>query len=105
MAPPEHEDDLIKPAVEGTTAAVNSAIAAGAKKVVLTSSCVSIGMGHPTDRTVFTEADWSRPEEFKVPDFNAYAKSKTLAERKAWELVAAHNAIEGSTKLELVTIN
>lgn len=107
LAPPEHEDDLIKPAVEGTTAAIKAAIATNAKKIVLTSSCVSIGMGYPTDRTTFTEADWSKTENFKVPDFNAYAKSKTYAEKKAWELVEAHNAklTDGKTRLELVSIN
>jgi len=100
LAPPEHEDDLIKPALEGTTSVMNAAIAAGVKKVVLTSSIVSIGMGWPLDKTVFTEEDWSMPENFKVPDFNAYAKSKTLAEKKAWEMVE-----ENKGKIELVVIN
>lgn len=99
LAPPEHEDDLVKPAVEGTTSVMNAAIAAGAKKVVLTSSVVSIAMGHPADKKEFTEEDWTMPENFKAPDFAAYAKSKTLAEKKAWEMVKGHDG------LELVTIN
>jgi nucleoside-diphosphate-sugar epimerase len=105
LAPPENDDDLIKPAVDGTTSVMTAAIAAGAKKVVVTSSCVSIGMGYPADRTTFTEEDWSKPEEFKVPDFAAYATSKTLAEKKAWEIVEEHNKAEGATRIELVAIN
>lgn len=106
LAPPEHEDDLLKPAVEGTAAVMNAAIATGAKKVVLTSSCVSIGMGYPADRTVFTEDDWSKPENFKVPDFNAYGKSKTLAEKKAWDMVEEHNGKAGQeSKIQLVSMN
>eukprot|EP00535_Pseudo-nitzschia_heimii_P001982 CAMPEP_0197179934 /NCGR_PEP_ID=MMETSP1423-20130617/4730_1 /TAXON_ID=476441 /ORGANISM="Pseudo-nitzschia heimii, Strain UNC1101" /LENGTH=347 /DNA_ID=CAMNT_0042629939 /DNA_START=100 /DNA_END=1143 /DNA_ORIENTATION=+ len=106
LAPPEHEDDLIKPAVEGTTSVVKAAIASGVtKKVVLTSSCASIGMGYPADRTTFTEEDWTRPEDFKVPDFAAYSKSKTFAEKKAWELVEEHNSKgDASSRVELVTI-
>merc|ERR1719277_1153190 len=79
---------------------MNAAIAAGAKKVVVTSSVVSIGMGHPVDKIEFTEDDWSKPEEFKGPEYNAYGKSKTLAEKKAWEILEDHNK-----KSELVTIN
>jgi len=105
LAPPENEDDLIKPALEGTESVIKAAIAAGAKKVVLTSSCVSIGMGYPAERTTFTEADWSKPEDFKVPDFNAYAKSKTLAEKKAWEMIEEHNNKDGAARIELVAIN
>jgi len=105
LAPPEHEDDLIKPAVEGTTCAMNAAIAAGAKKVVVTSSVVSIGMGHPADKVEFTEDDWSKPEEFKGPEYNAYGKSKTLAEKRAWEILEDHNKNSNNRRMELVTIN
>lgn len=105
LAPPENEDDLIKPALEGTTSVMKAAIAAGAKKVVLTSSCVSIGMGYPIDKTEFTEEYWSNTDNFQVPDFSAYAKSKTFAEKKAWDMVEEHNGKEGSSKIELVAIN
>merc|ERR1712025_1023599 len=91
LAPPENDDDLIKPALEGTTSVMNAAIAAGAKKVVLTSSCVSIGLGYPKEKTEFTEEYWSKTENLTVPDFNAYTKSKTYAEKKAWEMVEEHN--------------
>jgi len=107
LAPPEHEDDLIKPAVEGTASVMEAAFATGVKKVVLTSSVASIAMGYNNgSKTTFTEEDWSKPEEFKVPDFNAYGKSKTLAEKKAWDMVAEHNEKAGPDgKVALVTIN
>merc|ERR1711933_512307 len=69
------------------------------------SSCVSIGMGYPEERPMFTEEDWSKPENFTVPDFAAYAKSKTLAEKKAWDMVDKHNQKADSKKIELVAIN
>jgi nucleoside-diphosphate-sugar epimerase len=105
LAPPETEDDLIKPAVEGTASVMKAAIATGAKKVVLTSSCVAIGLGHPVEKTEFTEEYWSKTENFKVPDFAAYAKSKTFAEKKAWDMVEEHNGKEGQSKIELVAIH
>jgi dihydroflavonol-4-reductase len=64
--------------------------------VVLTSSFGAIGYGHPTQTAPFTEGDWSNLNG----DVPAYQKSKTLAERAAWDFIAR----EGGT-LELSVIN
>lgn len=94
---PEHEDDLIIPAREGALRVLRAARDAGVKRVVLTSSFAAIGYGHkPTDQP-FTEETWT---DLSDPQITAYVKSKTLAERAAWDFIAS----EGSN-LELVVIN
>jgi nucleoside-diphosphate-sugar epimerase len=76
---PKSEDELIRPAVEGTLRVLRAAADAGVKRVVLTSSIAAIGSGH-RDEAVRTEADWSIVDRSLV-----YPKSKTLAERAAWD--------------------
>jgi dihydroflavonol-4-reductase len=70
---------------------------AGVKRVVLTSSFAAIGYGHKVRETPFTEADWTDPNG---DDVAPYTKSKTLAERAAWDFLAR----EGGA-LELSAIN
>jgi dihydroflavonol-4-reductase len=87
---PRDEQELIRPAVQGTLRVLRSAAAAGVERFVQTSSMVAIMYGHPRDRAApFTEGDWTRIEE---PGVSAYAKSKTLAERAAREFVAREGA-------------
>jgi len=94
---PKHEDDLIIPAREGALRVLRAAREAGVRRVVLTSSFAAIGYGHePTDRA-FTEADWT---DLNGSNVGAYAKSKTLAERAAWDFIAR----EGGA-LELSVVN
>jgi adenylate kinase len=105
---PDHEDELIKPAVEGTQR-VLQAIAEHAptvKRVVLTSSIASV-MHSPNDgKTPFGEQDWS-----DVDRCDPYSKSKTLAERAAWDFVEklAKERSEADAKqphvFELTTVN
>ncbi|PTM38629.1 aldehyde reductase [Bosea sp. 124] len=95
-AAPKHEDELIRPAREGTLRVLRAAHAAGVERVVLTSSFAAIGYGKPLSRP-YAESDWTDPS---APGLAAYPKSKTLAERAAWEFVDG----EG-TSLELVVIN
>jgi len=83
----KHEDDLIVPAREGALRAVRFAAAAGVKRVVLTSSVAAIAYGHPTSVERFTEDMWTN---LNGPAINAYAKSKTIAERAARDWVAAN---------------
>ncbi|MEV4510787.1 aldehyde reductase [Dactylosporangium sp. NPDC049525] len=91
-----HDDDLVVPAREGTLRVLRAARDAGVRRVVLTSAFHAVGFGHPhTDRT-FTEDDWS---VLDGPGVDAYGRSKTLAERAAWDFMAA----EGGA-LELTTI-
>ncbi|WP_431050304.1 SDR family oxidoreductase [Roseateles sp. L2-2] len=93
---PKHEDELIVPAREGTLRVLRAARAAGVRRVVLTSSFAAIGYGHTKLAHPLDESSWSRLESGST----AYVKSKTLAERAAWDFVAA----EGRG-LELVVIN
>jgi dihydroflavonol-4-reductase len=87
---PRDEQQLIRPAVQGTLRVLRAAAAAGVERVVQTSSMVAVMYGHPRERTApFTEADWTRIE---TPGVTAYAKSKTLAERAAREFVAKEGA-------------
>ena len=94
---PEKEDDLIVPAREGTLRVLRAARDAGVRRVVLTSSFAAIGYGHPPQTAPFTESDWTDPS---APDVLPYVKSKTLAERAAWDFIAK----EGG-KLELAVVN
>lgn len=96
-AVPKDENELIVPAREGALRLLRAARDAGVKRVVLTSSFAAIGYGHPQRVTPFTEADWTIADG---DDTTAYAKSKTLAERAAWDFIAA----EGDG-MELATIN
>jgi nucleoside-diphosphate-sugar epimerase len=94
---PKHEDDIIVPAREGALRLLRAAKAAGVKRVVLTSSFAAIGYGHPPVTRAFTEEDWSVVDG---GDMRAYAKSKTLAERAAWDFIKA----EGGP-MELAVVN
>jgi len=105
-------DDIIIPAVRGTTSVLNSALKHGntVKRVVLTSSVVSIfELDNPTVSRVFTESNWNNAavEEVKTKGaaagaFQIYMASKTLAERAAWDFVAAHSH---EISWDLVAIN
>jgi nucleoside-diphosphate-sugar epimerase len=97
LGPPKHEDDLIVPAREGALRVLSAARDAQVRRVVMTSSFAAVGYGVPTGDRPFTEEDWSNPDGDGV---SAYAKSKTLAERAAWDFIAA----EGSG-LELSVVN
>jgi len=94
---PEHEDELIVPAREGALRVLRASREAGVRRVVLTSSFAAIGYGHEPRATPFDETDWTDPD---TPGTSAYVKSKTLAERAAWNFMAT----EGGN-LELAVIN
>ena len=97
LGPPKHEDDLIVPAREGALRVLAAARDAGVKRVVMTSSFAAIGYGHPPRDTPFTEEDWTNPDGDGV---SAYVKSKTLAERAAWDFIDARGR-----RLELAVVN
>ena len=81
-ADPEHEEDVIVPARDGTLRVLRAAHNAGVKRVVLTSSFAAIGYGHGSVDREFTEEDWTNLDGDGV---TAYVKSKVLAERAAWD--------------------
>ena len=82
---PADKMELIGPAVQGTTRALHAANAAGAERIVLTSSMAAIAYGHDKARSApFTDRDWTDLDGRSV---NFYQESKTLAERRAWEIM------------------
>jgi dihydroflavonol-4-reductase len=81
---PKNEDEVIGPAREGAVRALRAAHDAGVQRVVLTSSFAAVGYGHPPQSEPFDETSWTDP---KAPGLSAYVKSKTLAERAAWDFV------------------
>jgi len=94
---PKHEDELIVPAREGAIRVLRASRDAGVKRVVLTSSFAAIGYGQKPQEAPFNETSWTDPNG---DDVLPYVKSKTLAERAAWDFVAK----EGGG-LELSVIN
>ena len=94
---PKHEDELIVPAREGALRVLRASRDAGVKRVVLTSSFAAIGYGHDDRTQPFDETSWTH---VKSKGVSAYAKSKTLAERAAWEFIER----EGGA-LELAVVN
>lgn len=81
----EDEQAVIVPAREGALRVLRAARGAGVRRVVLTSAFHAIAWGHPQDGRVFTEADWT---VLDGQGTDAYGRSKTLAERAAWDFVA-----------------
>ena len=91
-AEPKHEDELIIPARDGALRALRAAKAAGVKRVVLTSSMAAIAYGERRPNSyVYSEQDWT---DSHVPGVDAYTKSKTIAERAAWDYVEQNNGPE-----------
>jgi nucleoside-diphosphate-sugar epimerase len=94
---PNHADDLIVPAREGALRVLRAARDAGVKRVVLTSSFAAIGYGSKPTDVPYSEENWT---DLSGGNVSAYVKSKTLAERAAWDFIAR----EGGA-LELSVIN
>jgi len=94
---PRDENELIRPAREGTLRVLKAARDAVVKRLVLTSSFAAIGYGHPERDTPFDETGWTNLDG---PGVTPYVKSKTLAERAAWVFIER----EGGG-LELSVIN
>ncbi len=95
-AAPRTEDELIVPARDGVLRVLRAARDAKVKRVVLTSSCGAIYYGHPPQTAPFDETSWTRLDG----EMSAYVRSKAIAERAAWDFMAA----EGGA-LELSAIN
>jgi len=95
---PKDENELIKPAVDGTLRALKAAKIAGVKRVVLTSSTASM-QGGRYGIVHLNQDSWTDVNEKSV---TAYFKSKTLAEKAAWDFIKNQTGVE---KLELVVIN
>lgn len=98
-AQPKDPNDLIVPARDGTLRVLRQCVAAGVKRVVLTSSVAAVRNGRPDgsgpDREL-NEDDWSDPDNTRL---TPYTRSKTIAELAAWEYMR-----EQEQEQNLVTI-
>uniref|UniRef100_A0A7S3NK11 NAD-dependent epimerase/dehydratase domain-containing protein n=1 Tax=Aureoumbra lagunensis TaxID=44058 RepID=A0A7S3NK11_9STRA len=99
---PKNEDDLIKPAVHGTRTVLEACNETpSVKRVVITSSCAAIAYGHKDGKDPkqkYNEDTWSEVENMGKEE--AYSKSKTLAERAAWDFIKEKNP-----SFSLTTVN
>ncbi|KAI0635002.1 NAD-P-binding protein [Trametes polyzona] len=103
-------DELIVPAVHGTTGILQSALKYGTsvKRVVVTSSCAAV-LSLSNEPRVFSEEDWNEGSVKEVREQGAaasqpakYRASKTLAERAAWAFYEEH---KGKLPWDLVVLN
>jgi dihydroflavonol-4-reductase len=91
-AQPKDPDELIVPARDGTLRVLRTSFAAGVKRVVLTSSAGAVrNSGETPPPRPLTEEDWTDPSN---PSLTPYARSKTIAERAAWELVREADEVD-----------
>ena len=106
----EDPDEVIVPAVQGTTRILESALAHGTEvnRVVVTSSCAAV-LSVQQEPRVYSEADWNeasiavvRAEGAKAPNAFKYLASKTLAEKAAWEFAERN---KGKVGWDLVVLN
>ena len=98
----EEDDTIVDQAIKGNEHILQAAINEKVRRVVITSSAYAIFDGHPAARygagsPPFTADDWSIPERQGF-----YPKSKTLAERRAWEIFTSDEA--KAAGLEVVTV-
>uniref|UniRef100_A0AC34F035 NAD-dependent epimerase/dehydratase domain-containing protein n=1 Tax=Panagrolaimus sp. ES5 TaxID=591445 RepID=A0AC34F035_9BILA len=95
------DDTVVETAVNGTLHVLKAcAKEFSVKKVVLTSSCASINEGHDDENRIFNEKDWTIQDSPKVLQ---YPKSKTAAERCAWDFINNFGALDN--KFALTCIN
>jgi dihydroflavonol-4-reductase len=96
-AQPKDPDELIVPARDGTLRVLRAGLDAGVDRIVVTSSVAAISGGRKRPDGPLTEENWSDPDN---PKLTPYARSKTIAERAAWDFVRERGATE-----KLATVN
>jgi dihydroflavonol-4-reductase len=91
-AQPKDPDELIVPARDGTLRVLRASLDAGVRRVVLTSSSAAVrNAGVTPPPRPLTEEDWTDPAN---PHLTPYSRSKTVAERAAWDLVREAGQVE-----------
>jgi dihydroflavonol-4-reductase len=95
--PPKRESELIKPAVDGTLNVLKACTNKGIKRVVFTSSLAAIASLGPKQKELWTEDDWN-----DIETAPPYEKSKTLAEKAAWEY---YDQLPADNRFKLTAIN
>ena len=89
---PKDPNELIVPAREGTLRVLRAAFGSGVKRVVVTSSVAAVrNFAGPLPDRPLNEDDWTDPD---LPGLSPYPRSKTIAERAAWDLAREQNATE-----------
>jgi dihydroflavonol-4-reductase len=97
-AQPKDPDELIVPARDGALRVLRASLDAGVQRVVMTSSVAAVRHGRePSADTPYSEADWTDPDDLQR---TPYVRSKTIAERAAWDHVRARGA-----ESRLATVN
>jgi dihydroflavonol-4-reductase len=97
-AQPKDPDELIVPARDGALRVLRASLDAGVQRVVMTSSVAAVRHGRaPSADAPYSEADWTDPNDLQR---TPYVRSKTIAERAAWDHVRARGA-----ESRLATVN
>ena len=92
---PKNPDEIITPAREGTLHVLRAAQRAGIRRVIITSSEEAVSQRDDATARPLTDKDWSDPNRHNI---SAYALSKTLSEKAAWDFAKAND-------LDLTSIN
>lgn len=89
-------DALIAPARDGALRVLRAAAAAGVRRVVMTSAANAASPSSYAEEGVTDETLWTDADD---PTLIPYRRSKTLAERAAWDFMASHG---GQTTLTTI---
>jgi nucleoside-diphosphate-sugar epimerase len=97
-AQPKDADELIVPARDGALRVLRASLDAGVRRVVMTSSVAAVRHGRePSADAPYDERDWTDVDDVRR---TPYVRSKTIAERAAWDLVSQRGA-----ERRLATVN
>jgi dihydroflavonol-4-reductase len=89
-AQPKDPDELIIPARDGALRVLRASLDGGVRRVVMTSSVAAVRHGRePSAGAPYNEQDWTDPDDLRR---TPYVRSKTIAERAAWDLVRERGA-------------
>jgi nucleoside-diphosphate-sugar epimerase len=77
-------NDLIIPARDGTLRVLRAAVTAGVKRVIMTSAANAASPSSYTEDAVTDETLWTDSDD---PTLIPYRRSKTIAEKSAWEFM------------------
>lgn len=82
------EDEYVRPAVDGTLGVLRACKANGVRRCVITSSIAAcmkpVEADKPADG-IINESMWSEVPATSAGFMQMYAKSKTMAEKAAWD--------------------
>src|SRR4051794_1932896 len=95
---PKDPDELIVPARDGALRVIKASLDAGVERIVMTSSVAAVRHGRPPSQDKpYDEDDWTDGNDTKR---TPYVRSKTIAERAAWEHVREAGAEDRLATIE-----